>query len=157
MIRRARQEDISEIKKWLHETAISLQQKEIQQWQKFLTAEGREVVAADFYKGYLYVYTNDKDEPIASISLCDKEKWDASLWKDDKKAYYVHRVVVSSAGKGQSIGGTLLTWSKQKACKEGKVLRLDCLEENSFLVSFYKNKGFKQVGTVNGFALFEAK
>lgn len=157
MIRSAKQEEINKIKTWLQETANSLQEKGIQQWQTFLTAEGRKIVESDFHKEYLYVYTNDADESIASISICAEEEWDASLWKDKKEAYYLHRIVVSKEGKGCNIGTLLLTWAKAKAREDGRVLRLDCVEDNSFLVSFYKQEGFKQERIVDGFALFEAE
>lgn len=155
MIRRAKHEEVNKVKIWLEETAVSLQKKGIKQWRKFLTEEGTKVVESDFQKEYLYVYTNENGEPIASISICHEEEWDAMLWKDKKEAYYIHRIVVSKEGKGRNVGTSLLTWAKKKAHEDGKVLRLDCVEDNSVLTSFYKREGFKQVRNIDGFALFE--
>ncbi|MCI0764367.1 hypothetical protein [Bacillus sp. TL12] len=62
-----------------------------------------------------------------AISLCDKEKWNASLWNDEIDAYFIHRIVVSKEGKGLNIGSQFIQWAKNRAREPGKKLRLDCV------------------------------
>ncbi|MBY0597819.1 CbrC family protein [Bacillus bingmayongensis] len=155
MIRQAKQEEIVIVRGWLQETAISLKQKGIQQWGQFLRYENTKIIEFDFEKGYLFVFENDQNQIIASISLCDKEEWDASLWNDEIDAYYIHRIVVSKEGKGLNIGSQFIQWAKNRARESGKKLRLDCVSSNDFLQEFYQKLGLSFSSFVNGFSLYE--
>lgn len=155
MIRQAKQEEIKMIRRWLQETAISFKKRGIQQWRQFLRYENTEIVESDFERGYLFVFENNQNQVIASISLCDKEKWDESLWNDEVDAYYIHRIVVSKEGKGLNVGSQLVQWAKNRARESGKKLRLDCIASNDFLQEFYQKQGLSFRSFVNSFALYE--
>jgi len=65
------------------------------------------------------------------------------------RAAYVHKLAVSRAAAGRSLGSQLLDHATQWASKEGLAsLRLDCWDGNSVLRSYYRAQGFSELEAV---------
>jgi GNAT superfamily N-acetyltransferase len=68
-------------------------------------------------------------------------------WESDGKALYVHSFAVNRRFKGQGVGRAMLDWAVEEACRRGKqYVRLDCMNENSWLKQVYTDAGFEFLG-----------
>ena len=76
------------------------------------------------------------------------------LWADEPvwqhqhgHAAYVHGLMVARWQAGQGLGSALLGWAEQEARTASvPALRLDCVETNLALRTYYKQRGFTEVG-----------
>jgi len=78
---------------------------------------------------------------IFSVIYNDKVIWRE---KDINNAIYLHRVVVNPKHKGKKMFQHILNWSINHALQKNiNLIRLDTFGENTNIVSFYKDYGFK--------------
>lgn len=88
----------------------------------------------------------DPDVGIAAAARLlrtDPEVWGA----EDIPAVYVHGLMVSRGAAGRGLGACLLEWAAERGRAEGaEVVRLDCVETNTVLRTFYQRQGFQEVG-----------
>ncbi|MGX5358173.1 GNAT family N-acetyltransferase [Kocuria sp. KH4] len=62
-------------------------------------------------------------------------------------AVYVHGLMVHRRAAGRGLGAGLLAWAAERGRAEGaEVVRLDCVESNTVLRTFYQRQGFQEVG-----------
>jgi GNAT superfamily N-acetyltransferase len=107
-------------------------------------------IAAAIERGEVYVAELDGDA-VATVTL---------LWEDPRywgerppDAAYVHKLAVSRACAGRRIGNQIVEWADATAAANGRrFLRLDCLQENPGIRTYYENLGFEHRGdlVVNG-------
>lgn len=73
---------------------------------------------------------------------------DEAVWgHQDVPAAYVHGLMISRSNRGQGLGEELLAWAEEQARAAGaSALRLDCVEANEVLRSFYRRVGLTEVG-----------
>ncbi len=76
--------------------------------------------------------------------------WSDPMWTGigtPRPAVYVHGLVIDRAYAGHRLGARLLDWAGDQGRRAGAdVLRLDCVEANPGLRSYYARLGFRQVG-----------
>ena len=88
------------------------------------------------------------DNGVACATL--RLLWSDPLWTGigtQRPAVYVHGLVIDRAYAGQGLGARLLDWATEQGRQAGaEVLRLDCVEINPALRSYYARIGFREVG-----------
>jgi ribosomal protein S18 acetylase RimI-like enzyme len=73
---------------------------------------------------------------------------DRKIWHDDEKACYVHGLVIDRSRAGTGVGAAMLDHATDTARRAGvERLRLDCVESNVALRSYYRRLGFTEVGS----------
>jgi len=141
-IRRADDEDVSDVLAILAEATAWLRTKGIVQWPDRFP---RSVIEATVDSGGLFVAT-EGSVIVATVTLL----WsDPSFWGDRDDAGFVHRLVVRRTHVG--LGRTVLDWAADQVRSAGRShLCLDCLGTNERLRRFYEELGFRLVGEVPG-------
>ena len=79
------------------------------------------------------------------------------IWADDTVwgvqppvAGYVHGLMIDRHYVGSGIGSALLRWAEDQIRSAGRrLLRLDCVESNRKLRSYYERQGFRVVGRLD--------
>lgn len=73
---------------------------------------------------------------------------DPDLWPaDEKRAGYVHGLMIDRSHAGRRLGEQLLGWAEAHAAAAGAtVVRLDCVDRNVRLRRYYAELGFREVG-----------
>lgn len=74
---------------------------------------------------------------------------DPMVWEtQDRRAMYLHGLMVDRRYAGQRLGHQLLDWAAARARARGaELLRLDCVASNADLCDYYLHEGFIRVGT----------
>jgi GNAT superfamily N-acetyltransferase len=141
-IRRAVEEDVSDVLAVLAEATAWLRTKGIVQWPDRFP---RSVIAAALDSGGLFVAT-EGSAIVATVTLL----WsDPSFWGDRDDAGFVHRLVVRRSHVG--LGRTLLEWAADQVRSKGRsYVCLDCLGTNERMRRYYEDLGFRLVGEVPG-------
>lgn len=83
--------------------------------------------------------------PLGALRLL----WsDEPVWReDDRFSAYVHGLMASRRAAGTGVGRALLAWAEDQArARNAPALRLDCVEGNARLRSYYRDLGFLEVG-----------
>ncbi len=119
---------------------------------KGITGQWPPVIPRDFIAGSLErdeVYLVRQGEAV--LATCTLQWSDSGIWGDAAPdAVYVHRLAVSREHGGKGLGQLMLDWAATRARAEGKAfVRLDCWAENPYLVEYYPQMGFRQVGEVS--------
>lgn len=134
----------------LKEAAEWLKEQGSSQWSDVLTGEDKHGLAEAVKRGEVFFFYNNEKELVGMVAAWKKPtEWDQQLWGDfrpNKKAVYIHRVIIRPFYRGKNYGEALLTALKNQFRTQGLELRLDCLASNKNLINFYKTNGFKQVG-----------
>ncbi|MEV6131971.1 GNAT family N-acetyltransferase [Streptomyces violaceusniger] len=146
-IRQATEEDLPIIVELWGHAASWLRNRGIDQWQ-YAPHEDR--IKANIAAGECWIVEVDQ-APIATITV--DEHADSDFWNQEEAAepaLYVHRMVVRRDVAGLEIGSAMLDWASQRAADQGKTwLRLDAWRSNGDLLSYYSNRGFTHVRTVD--------
>lgn len=141
-------EKLDEILTLFKLAALEIQKKNLTQWQQWInpSEKDKEWLLNGFSKNEFYFVYNENDEHIGMFRYLQT---DEIYWKkQNPKARYVHSLVVKKEFSGQNIGEKILTQIESKIISEnGNIFRLDCNSANPYLIQFYENLGFKQVGT----------
>lgn len=154
-IRKAKIDEVTEVRHWLMDTARWLKEKNIPQWERFLEYQVTEVCLEDYYNNKLFVLLDDRSNLVGSLSFGGAEEIDKSLWEDSESAYYIHRLVINKEFKNKRYGEFIINWAKNIAIRHCKELRLNCAEENNNLLSYYKKQGFNYYGCKLGYHLLK--
>ena len=88
-------------------------------------------------------------DPALGVAAAARLLWaDPEVWgADDTPAVYVHGLMVHRGAAGRGLGSFLLDWAAERGRAEGaEVIRLDCVESNTVLRTFYQRQGFQEVG-----------
>jgi protein-tyrosine phosphatase len=121
-------------------------QRGIDQWNWFATEAGKEFVIRRIREHEVYAL-QDKDQPIATVTL---QYSDHDIWGSrgqDGLAGYVHGLAVVRPAAGRGLGHSLIRWAEQRFAEQNKSLcRLDCMAANGSLRSYYEKLGFVSVG-----------
>ncbi|MFE3860659.1 GNAT family N-acetyltransferase [Streptomyces goshikiensis] len=92
----------------------------------------------------------DEGATVATITLT--EEAEDGLWTADElkePSIFVNKLTVARTHAGRDIGGGLLDWAGDRACRAGASwLRLDAWTTNEALQSYYLSHGFEHVRTV---------
>ena len=98
--------------------------------------------------GEAYVASVDGD----IVGAARVQRSDTHVWpdRDDGSALYIHKLAVTRAARGRSIGRQMLSAVEQRATNEGVgAVRLDTAMVNHRLVRYYLDAGYTHVDTVD--------
>ena len=95
----------------------------------------------------LWAYLIEHNEkPIATICL---QPSDPNTWGeagDDGTAGYIHGLAIATSVHGHGLGKLLLTWAEGRFRDAGRrMIRLDCVADNSRLCRYYQELGYREV------------
>ena len=88
-------------------------------------------------------------DPAMGVAAAARLLWaDPEVWgTGDIPAVYVHGLMVHRGATGRGLGAFLLHWAAERGRAGGaEVIRLDCVESNMALRTFYQRQGFQEVG-----------
>jgi GNAT superfamily N-acetyltransferase len=106
-------------------------------------------LAATIVAGTVFMVRNGVTT-AATITLTTTAE--PGLWSDDELAepsVFINKLTVARAYAGTNLGGRLLDWAGDRACRAGaKWLRLDAWTTNEALQRYYLRQGFEHVRTV---------
>ena len=142
---RARGEDADAVYQLLHDAAVWLSARGIEQWKP--GALPRRVVEDGIARGEVFV-VRAADTLVATLQL---EESDPGTWGSDAgDALYVHRLCVGRTRAGDGLGLRLLDWAGGATRARGRrLLRLDCVATNDALRRYYARAGFAERGEVD--------
>jgi GNAT superfamily N-acetyltransferase len=142
-IRRCEVEDIFDILNLFKIAALNLQTKGINYWNYWLDPPDHKLAwILDGLKAeeFNFVYHNNRLAAMYRLSTSDHLYWGEM----NDTARYLHSFVVNPIYKGQGLGDLILDYIENDMIAQNVfILRLDCVAENSKLVSYYLSKGFK--------------
>jgi GNAT superfamily N-acetyltransferase len=139
---------LDQIMALMQEAADWLQAREIRQWRRMHSDEGRAFVAARFATDDVFlVYQGET--PVATFTL----RWEEStMWGEagfDGQAGYLHGFTVSRRIGGQGVGMALLVWAAARVAVRGRrYLRLNTasVTGNPGICRYYERAGFRSCG-----------
>lgn len=128
--------------------ATSIQKKNLTQWSQWLNPTEKDIewLLDGFVKNEFYYVYNDENQHIGMFRYLNT---DEVYWEtQNPQARYVHSLVVKKEFGGQNLGELILRKIEAKILEDHcSIFRLDCNAANPYLIQFYENLGFKQVGT----------
>jgi len=141
----------------LKDVAHWLKENEIGQW-GFLAEGGDDEEIKQAIQNQETYSVKRGGEIVATYTLYKEQTgWDRHLWGDLKdEAIYLHRLALTRSEIGSGLGKGLMRWIEKYTKGEGiHTLRLDCVENNTKLNSFYENSGFEKQGANHAFSLYQ--
>lgn len=127
--------------------AESLAEKKIDQWSYWLNPPADKIkwVKDGFKNNEFYFVRNEQSQLIGMYRLM---KADLLYWgKQEKKARYIHSLVVLKEFSGKNIGFKIIEKIEQEMLTDCiSLLRLDCNATNERLCQYYIDLGFVKVG-----------
>jgi len=144
-IRRAMPEEAGVVFELMCDAARWLADKKVNQWANLNNDGFRKFL--DWRVANLWAYLIDHGgNSIATICL---QPSDPNTWGetgDDGSAGYVHGLAIATSAHGLGIGRSLLKWAEQRFANAGRrLIRLDCIAENSRLCRYYSDLGYTEV------------
>ncbi|WP_163272900.1 GNAT family N-acetyltransferase [Chelativorans alearense] len=143
--------------KLLKDAADWLHSRKINQWQ-FLREGGEdEEIRAGVLSGKTYLARQGR-EIVGTFTLYSlQSEWDAYIWGErSDDAVYLHRLAVVRDGRGQGIGGKLISWVQDECRNRGNAfLRLDCIARNERLNRYYLHQGFVSLGISRDHSMYQ--
>ncbi|MEU8525504.1 MULTISPECIES: GNAT family N-acetyltransferase [Streptomyces] len=149
-IRPARAVDVPALMALRTEAERWLSTKGTDQWsdpETGSTAIGKWRAAIDDGRSWVVV-GGDTGEILATVSRgpADRDFWTA----DDRpeSGFYLYKLIVARAAKGQRLGVRVLDWASRVAALEGREwVRIDTWRTNTDLHAYYERLGFDHVRT----------
>ena len=101
---------------------------------------------ADWSDGGTLFVAEIKSEIVGSIVVWRRDPGD--WWPTEDRALYVRDLMISPHLRHQEVGATILRWAERYAAGIGSQrVRLDCLASNERLCRYYKESGYRHIGT----------
>ncbi len=142
----AQTSDMNDLLALLRRIALWLKGKGLTQWRDFLGEKGRPILEKRFREGKVYKVLHG-GALIGMYVVQDDDAFWHHLRKDEL-AYWVHTMGVDPDYIGRGLGAGILADIEKKARFGGKkFVRLDCMDDNPKLCSFYESHGFQKAGT----------
>ena len=149
MIRKAKLEDIDEIKALTEACAAHMIQQGIYQWNEHYPSKN--VFIKDVEIGQLYVL-EERGRILGIIVLSDieDEEYDGVKWSGDQgKKLYIHRLAVHPDFQGQGKARSLMDFAEDFAKSNNYIsIRLDTFSQNPRNNKFYKSRGYNKLDDV---------
>lgn len=130
----------------LDETGAWLWDKGVKQWEVDRHRQGQDELQARIKQGYLILAT--KNGRLAGG--CILSDMSMPVWKEiPDDAMYISSLAVARFAAGQDVGGKILAFCTNIVRRQKHTrLRLDCWEGNTFLKTYYRDRGFQQLMAV---------
>lgn len=139
--------DLAKLLAFREEAAAWLSHLGTDQWQKPYPADK---LLATIEAGWVFM-VRDGDDTAATITLTPEAEeglWDAEELREP--SLFINKLTVARTHAGQDLGGRLLDWAGDRACRAGvQWLRLDAWTTNTALQTYYLRHGFEYVRTVS--------
>lgn len=156
----AEPKDTQDIMNILIGTAKWLQSKGSTQWSGLLYGEDSHDMVGSISRGEVYAF---KENGVCVGTVILKQgvsEWDQGLWGkndvDSNTSVFVHRLAIHREYAGKGLGADIMHWIESGVQFAGKDrIRLDCINDNEILNSFYSQCGYEYKGEVNGFSKYE--
>ncbi|GMK37138.1 putative N-acetyltransferase YesJ [Paenibacillus sp. CCS19] len=152
-------EDAPAIMNLLLQTAQWLNSKGSTQWSGLLRGEDHHNTTESASRGDVYLFKDGESLAGIVTLLRSPSAWDINLWGEEghERAVYLHRLAINREYGGRNLGDAMLQWVHTSIRFEGKDrIRLDCIDSNPQLDTFYRSAGYTYAGHSDaGFYLFE--
>ena len=149
MIRKATLKDLDAILKITKSCAEEMISKNIFQWND--SYPNRKAFENDIHNGRLYV-REEKRKIIGSICVSDfmDEEYLAVRWlSTSNNNIYIHRLAVDPTSQGQGFGQDMMNFAENFAKRKNyQSIRLDTFSMNVRNQRFYKQRGYKRLGSI---------
>lgn len=155
----AHQEDTEEVMSLLVEIAEWLKSRGSTQWGGLLDGDDSHDTIGAIQRENVFVFKYGQEIAGLVMLLRKPSHWDVQLWEDKAHdtdgAVYLHRLAVRRKYANTGLGRSILNW-----CTTGvrfvdkQLMRLDCVNDNDTLHSFYTGNGYKHVGENDGFNMY---
>ena len=149
MIRKATLKDLDAILKITKSCAEEMISKNIFQWND--SYPNRKAFENDIHNGWLYV-REEKRKIIGSICISDfmDEEYIAVRWlSTNNNNIYIHRLAVDPTSQGQGFGQDMMNFAENFAKRKNyQSIRLDTFSMNIRNQRFYKQRGYKRLGSI---------
>ncbi len=140
----AAEDDTEEIFKLYTERVAWMDRKGIKQWNVtgYFNAYPLSYFKAQARSGNLFTLKVNDEIKGAVVLLKNDKRWDGT---PQKTAYYIHNLVTACSAKG--CGEIILAETERMAVANAiKYLRLDCADNNPFLIRYYESLGYLKAG-----------
>ncbi|MFJ2718935.1 GNAT family N-acetyltransferase [Streptomyces sp. NPDC087437] len=142
----AQPHDLATLLAFREEAAAWLSHLGTDQWQRPYPADK---LLATIDAGVVFMVRDD-DTTAATITLTPEAE--EGLWTEEElrePCLFINKLTVARTHAGRNIGGRLLDWAGDRACRAGaKWLRLDAWTTNAALQTYYLRQGIEHVRTV---------
>jgi GNAT superfamily N-acetyltransferase len=144
--RSARLADLRQIVEILSDAASWAKARGIERWWPVPFRE--EWVRRGIHRSEVMVVERDS-RIVGTLTLTRR---DPQMWGEQPPvAGYVHRMAIRRELAHRCLGERMLEWAASEVQSWGRSkLRLDCLATNESLVKYYRNRGFQEVGRIQG-------
>ncbi|WP_028543760.1 GNAT family N-acetyltransferase [Paenibacillus taiwanensis] len=157
-VRQATEADTADVMNLLTKTAQWLHSQGSTQWNSLLSGEDVHGTSKAIIRGDVFVFHEGSTLAAMVMLLQQPSPWDIDLWGDEghDSSIYVHRLAINRDYAGSELGSSVMKWVENGITFTGKhQIRLDCIEQNMRLFTFYSSLGYTHRGIKNGFHLFE--
>ncbi len=145
--RQAKSSELDTVLTLLKQAAEMLHDKKVDQWNFWLNPADEKItwIKEGFANNEFYFVENENGELAGMFRLLEN---DELYWgKQEKKARYIHSLVVERKFAGLQIGHSIIKKIEQQLVNEDIFkLRLDCNAGSPALCNYYEKLGFKKVG-----------
>lgn len=150
-------EEAEQVIMLLKDVANWLKKNNVNQWASIATGDDDEDIKQSIHDQEMYCVKRNETIVATFTLYSEQTPWDRDLWGDlQDKAIYLHRLALIHSEMGSGLGINILKWIENHMKNQGiNQLRLDCVQENKKLNTFYASNGFEKRGTNNGFTLYE--
>ncbi|MEU6538955.1 GNAT family N-acetyltransferase [Streptomyces sp. NPDC047000] len=142
----AQPQDLSTLLAFREEAAAWLSRRGTDQWQRPYPAEK---LLESIEAGSVFLVL-DGVATVAAVTVTPDAE--PGLWPEaelSEPSLFVGKLSVTRSRAGRNVGGRLLDWAGDRACRAGaKWLRLDAWTTNTDLQAYYVRQGFGHVRTV---------
>ncbi|QLE02677.1 GNAT family N-acetyltransferase [Galbibacter sp. BG1] len=130
------------------ETAEKINKMNVDHWQYWKNPPQEKiqwVIDGIQNKEFFFILNKENEEVIGMVRILDE---DLLYWgAQEKKAKYVHSLVIKEAFNGKGMGTNVLQKIAQQAKNDScEYLRLDADSKNTKLCQYYEKQGFKKIG-----------
>jgi GNAT superfamily N-acetyltransferase len=137
--------NIDELLALLRRIALWLKGKGLTQWEDFLEEKGRLILEKRFREGKVYKVLHGSALIGIYVVQDDDVFW--HQMRKDNLACWVHTMGVDPDHIGRGVGAQILAQIEEMARLAGKkFVRLDCMDDNPKLCTFYESQSFQKVG-----------
>jgi GNAT superfamily N-acetyltransferase len=147
MMRKALWSDLDEIMGIVEKTIEDMKEAKNFQWNSDYPT--RDIFADDTKNGELFILEGQGGSigGMICVNFDEPPEYSGLDWSYNKKAVILHRLVVSSAEKGQGIGSKLMEFAEQKAAEMGAdYLKSDTYSTNKQMNALFRKMGYKYIG-----------
>lgn len=147
--KKAKKTDINRAFDLFRQAAETMIEKKIDHWKYWVDPPVEKInwVKEGFKKNEFYFVENENKQLIGMFRLMEE---DLLYWgKQEKKAKYIHSLVVLKEFTGHRIGNKIIEKVESLMLRDNlSILRLDCNADNERLCKYYTDLGFEKVGEV---------